>query len=87
MWLAVQPEGCITPPESDGNPVEQLRSADGRIARVGSLGDGLPERVKISICACAALRVLLGAISGRYRHSTCNRYFKEYRYRYVWGYG
>ena len=44
MWLAVQPEGCITPPESDGNPVEQLRSADGRIARVGSLGDGLPER-------------------------------------------
>ena len=44
MWLAVQPEGCITPPESDGNPVEQLRSADGRIAQVGSLGDGLPER-------------------------------------------
>ena len=44
MWLAVQPEGCITPPESDGNPVEQLRSADGRIARVVSLGDGLPER-------------------------------------------
>ena len=42
---------------------------------------------QISICACAALRVLLGAISGRYRYSTCNRYFKEYRYRYVWGYG
>ena len=69
-----------------GASLEGARAADWAAEKMTSLM-ALWRAIKISICACSALRVLLGAISGRYRYSTCNRYFKEYRYRYVWGYG